>query len=177
MLSPRSSFCDVNMEMNVEPTLSARELIILAIDGEKTSYALYSRASIMGTDLKVKRIFDRIAQDELGHLLTLIGKFEAVYPGLSAMVDIRIPSPDPTEVMRLAKIGESSQALECATREERESLQLYLQLMQFVKAKSAKIALKAIIQDEESHIRALDSLAKKQAWWVGQVAPQDKCFH
>ena len=159
----------------MEPTLSARELIILAIDGEKTSYALYSRASIMGTDLKVKRIFDHIAQDELGHLLTLIGKFEAVYPGLSA--DIRIPSPDPTEVMRLAKIGESSQALECATREERESLQLYLQLMEFVKAKSAKIALKAIIQDEESHIRALDSLAKRKAWWVGQVAPQDKRFH
>ena len=84
----------------METTLSREELIKLAINGEKASFALYSRAEVLASSEKVKKIFNRIARDELVHLFNLLGRFVRVYPELCNEVDILMPTPHQAEVRK-----------------------------------------------------------------------------
>ena len=83
-------------------TLRGRELIQLAINREKESFVLYSRAAAQAGSEKVKKVFNRIARDELVHLFTLLSSFEQVYPELFNEVNIIMPIPEEVKVMRLA---------------------------------------------------------------------------
>jgi rubrerythrin len=53
-------------------TVSEQELIRVAINREKASFALYGRAAVQAGSEKVKKVFNRIARDELVHLFTLL---------------------------------------------------------------------------------------------------------
>ena len=79
-------------------TLSGRELIQLAINREKESFVLYSRAAAQAGSVKVKKVFNRIARDELVHLFTLLSSFERVYPELCNEVNIIMPIPEEAEM-------------------------------------------------------------------------------
>ena len=109
----------------MQATLSERELIQVALNREKTSFALYSHAAVQAGSEKVKKIFNRIARDGLVHLFTLLSRFERVYPELCNEVNIIMPIPEDVEVRRLATIKESAEARQCAIWEEQQSLQFY----------------------------------------------------
>lgn len=155
-------------------TLSERELIQVAIKREKASFALYSRAAVEAGSEKVKKVFNRIARDELVHLFTLLSRFERVYPELCNEVNIIMPIPEEAEVRRLATIKESADALQCAIREEQQSLQFYLQLANVVEDEGARIALQRIIHDETNHIKALSSLGDEE---IDEATVEEKRFH
>jgi len=78
----------------MQATLSERDLIQVAINQEKTSFALYSRAAVQAGSEKVKKVFNRIARDELVHLFILLSRFERIYPELCNEVNIVMPIPD-----------------------------------------------------------------------------------
>ncbi|GEM_PF-2127026 len=158
----------------MQTTLSERELIQVAINREKASFALYSRAAVPASSEKVKKVFNRIARDELGHLFTLLSRFERVYPELCNEVNIIMPIPEEVEVRRLATIQESADALQRAIREEQQSLQFYLQLANVVEDEGARIALQRIIHDETNHIKALRSLGDEG---IDEATVEEKRFH
>ncbi|MCZ6449439.1 MAG: hypothetical protein O6918_01020 [Deltaproteobacteria bacterium] len=108
----------------MEAKLNRKELLQLAASGEKASFSLYSQAAVLATSERVKKIFHLIARDELAHLLILANEFERLYPQLIGEVDITLPIPDESEVKRLAKIKESTEALQRAIHEEQRSLHL-----------------------------------------------------
>jgi len=158
----------------METTRSREELIKLAINGEKASFVLYSRAEVLASSEKVKKIFNRIARDELVHLFTLLGRFERVYPELCNEVDILMPTPDQAEVRKLATVEESAQALEWAIQEEQKSLHVYLQLVRVVEDKDARMVLERIVRDETNHVRALSSLGEEE---INEALVEERRFH
>ena len=158
----------------METTLSRKELIKLAINGEKASFALYSRAAVQASSEKVKTIFNRIARDELVHLFTLLGRFESFYPELCNEVDILMPRPDEAEVRKLATVQESAQALEWAIQEEQKSLHFYLQLACVVEDKEARMVLERIVRDETNHVRTLSSLGEEE---INEAPVEERRFH
>ena len=158
----------------MQATLSERDLIQVAINQEKTSFALYSRAAVQAGSEKVKKVFNRIARDELVHLFTLLSRFERVYPELCNEVNIIMPIPEEVKVMRLATIKESAEALHGAIREEQQSLQFYLQLANSVEDEGARIALQRIVHDETDHIKALSSLGTEE---INEATVEEKRLH
>ena len=154
--------------------LNRMELLQLAANGEKAFFALYSRAAVLAGSYKVKKIFQRIARDELAHLFILVIKIRRLSPQLAREVDITLPIPDESEVRRLAEIRESPKALQCAIREEERSLHLYLQLVKSVKDEKAGKLFRSIIRDEVSHIKALSSLRKER---IEETIAKEKRFH
>ncbi len=158
----------------MQATLSERELIQVAIKREKASFALYSCAAVQASSEQVKKVFNRIARDELVHLFTLLSRFERIYPELCNEVNIIMPIPEEVEVRRLATIKESAGALQGAIREEQQSLQFYLQLANVVEDEGARIALQRIIHDETNHIKALSSLGDEE---IDETTVEEKRFH
>ena len=154
--------------------LSEQELNQVAINREKASFALYSRAAVQAGSEKVKKVFNRIARDEMVHLFTLLSRFERIYPELCNEVNIIVPIPEEMEVRKLATVNESSEALQCAIQEEQQSLQFYLQLADVVEVEGARIALQRIIQDETGHIKALSSLGDEE---IDEASVEEKRFH
>ncbi len=142
----------------METTLNRRELLSLAVHGEKASFALYSRAAEESKYDSVKKIFRRIARDELEHLMRLLARFQRLYPDLTREVNISLPIPSESDVRRLSEITGPSEALQRALQEERRSLHIYLQLVKAMESKGATAILRTIIRDEVSHIKALRSI-------------------
>ena len=142
----------------METTLNRRELLYLAVNGEKASFALYSRAAEESKYESVKRIFRHIARDELEHLMRLLAGFQRFYPDLTREVNISLPIPSESDVRRLSEITGPSEALRIALQEERQSLHIYLQLVKAMESKEATATLWTIIRDEVSHIKALRSI-------------------
>jgi len=122
----------------------------------------------------VKKIFNRIARDELVHLFNLLGRFERAYPELCNEVDILMPTPDQAEVRKLATVEESAQALEWAIQEEQKSLHVYLQLVRVVEDKDARMVLERIVRDETNHVRALSSLGEEE---INEALVEERRFH
>ena len=60
--------------------LNRMELLRIAANREKASFALYSRAAVLVGSYKVKKIFQRIARDELAHLFILVIKIRRLSP-------------------------------------------------------------------------------------------------
>ena len=158
----------------METTLSSRELIQLAIEREKVSYALYSRAAVAAVSGKVKRVFNCIARDELVHLLTLLRNFARLYADLIEEVNIIMPVPEEAAVKKLATVEESAAALQYAIQEEQQSLQFYLQLVRVVEDEQARMALQTIIRDEGNHVKALKSLEGDK---IEETDVEEKAFH
>lgn len=158
----------------MQATLSERELIQVAINREKASFALYSRAAMEADSEKVNKLFNLIARDELDHLFTLLSRFERVYPELCNEVNIIMPIPEEVEVRKLATIKESAEALQCAIGEEQQSLQFYLQLANVVEDEGERIALQRIIHDEINHIQALIFLGDEES---DEATVKEKSFH
>jgi rubrerythrin len=173
-IDPIGLYFILTEEEEMQAILSERELIQVAINREKTSFALYSCAAVQADSEKVKKVFNRIARDELLHLFTLLSRFERVYPELCNEVNIIMPIPEEAEVRRLATIKESAEALRGAIREEQQSLQFYLQLANVVEDEGARIALQRIIHDETNHIKALSSLGDEE---IDEATVEEKRFH
>ncbi len=146
----------------METTLNRGELLSLAVDGEKASFALYSRAAEESKYASVKRIFRRIARDELDHLMRLLAKFQRLYPELSKEVNISLTIPSESDVRRLSEITGPAEALQSALQEEQRSLHIYLQLIKAMESKEATATLRTIIRDELSHIKTLRSIGEAQ---------------
>ena len=155
-------------------TFSGRELIQLAINREKASFVLYSCAAVQTSSEKVKKIFNRIARDELVHLFTLLSRFERVYPELCNEVNIIMPIPEASEVTRLTAVNKSAEALQSAIWEEQQSVQFYLQLADVVEDERARIALQRIIHDETNHIKALGSLENEE---INEATVEERRLH
>jgi len=158
----------------MQATLSGRELIQLAINREKASFVLYSRAAVQTSSDKVKKIFNRIARDELVHLFTLLSTFGRVYPELCNEVNIIMPIPEASEVTRLAAVNRSAEALQSAIWEEQQSLQFYLQLANVVEDERARRALQRITHDETNHIKALGSLENEE---INEATVEERRLH
>ncbi len=152
----------------METTLNRGELLYLAVNGEKASFALYSRAAEESKCDSVKRIFRRIARDELDHLMRLLAKFQRLYPELTNEVDISLPIPSASDVSRLSEITGPSEALQRALQEEQRSLHIYLQLVKAMESKEATATLRTIIRDEVSHIKALRSIGEAKTKQSGE---------
>jgi len=158
----------------VETTLNRNELLYLAVNGEKASFALYSRAAAESKCDSVRRIFRRIARDEIDHLMKLLAKFLRLYPELSKEVNISLPIPSESDVRRLSEITGPSEALQSALQEEQRSLNIYLQLLKAMESKEAIATLRTIIRDEVRHIKALRSIGQVN---IKQFAVKEKRLH
>ena len=158
----------------METTLNKRELLWLALNAEKASFALYSRAAEASDCEMIKRIYQRIARDELDHLMRLLAKFDRLYPELVKEVNISLPTPSESEIARLARINGPSEALQNAIKEEQRSLHIYLQLAKAMENREATSALRTIIQDEVNHIKALRSIGEAK---IKQTAAKEKRLH
>lgn len=158
----------------METTLNRGELLSLAVNGEKASFALYSRAAEESKCDSVKRIFRRIARVELDHLMRLLARFYWLYPELTNEVDISLPIPSESDVSRLSEITGPSEALQSALQEEQRSLHIYLQLVKAMESKEATATLRTIIRDEVSHIKALRSIGEAK---IKQSGAKEKRLH
>jgi len=158
----------------VETTINRSELLYLAVNGKKASFALYSRAAEESKCDSVKKIFRRIARDEVDYLMRLLAKLQRLYPELSKEVNISLPIPSESDVRRLSEITGPSEALQSALQEGQRSLNIYLQLVKAMEGKEAIATLRTIIRDEVSHIKALRSIGQAE---IRQSEAKEKRLH
>ncbi len=158
----------------METTINRSELLYLAVNGKKASFALYIRAAEESKCDSVKKIFRRIARDEVDYLMRLLAKLQRLYPELSKEVNISLPIPSESDVRRLSGITGPSEALQSALQEEQRSLNIYLQLVKAMEGKEAIATLRTIIRDEVSHIKALRSIGQAE---IRQSETKEKRLH
>jgi rubrerythrin len=135
--------------------LEVRDVILYAVRGEKASFAAYTLAAARAGDPDVAGMLNRLARDELRHLMTLLRRFGPRYPDLLDVVDLTMPEPDSAHVESLSRASSVREVLGVAVAAERLSFAAYVQLASTVRA-GARSTLQAILRRERRHVNLLE---------------------
>jgi len=140
--------------------LDKQQLILYAVQGEKASFAVYTRGAATARNPQVARLLSQLARDELEHLFTLLKRFAKEAPEILAAVDMTMPTPDEDVVERLGRARSVDEELRAAIRQEHESLAAYAQLSGMV-TDDARGVLQAIMRRERRHVAGLSSRLRR----------------
>ena len=133
---------------------SESDIILIAIEKEKESYALLARAARASTSPKARRLYNQLALDELRHLLTLVSLMDGLDEDCLAQLDLGFPVaklPDP-----LPQTEDS--ILRSTMAEEERSRQLFIQLAEGVSREELLSLLEVLRAEEEGHLNRLQSM-------------------
>lgn len=64
---PNLKISDYLVDMDFEPEMSYKDLLVLAMKREESAYALYSSLATEGGDASMSKLFQILAQEELKH--------------------------------------------------------------------------------------------------------------
>ena len=133
---------------------SESDIILIAIEKEKESYALLASAARASTSPKARRLYNQLALDELRHLLTLVSLMDGLDEDCLAQLDLGFPVaklPDP-----LPQTEDS--ILRSTMAEEERSRQLFIQLAEGVSREELLSLLEVLRGEEEGHLNRLQSM-------------------
>ncbi|MCX5736407.1 MAG: hypothetical protein NTW68_19160 [candidate division NC10 bacterium] len=133
---------------------SESDIILIAIEKEKESYALLASAARASTSPKARRLYNQLALDELRHLLTLVSLMDGLDEDCLAQLDLGFPVaklPDP-----LPQTEDS--ILRSTMAEEERSRQLFIQLAEGVSREELLSLLEVLRAEEEGHLNRLQSM-------------------
>lgn len=137
--------------------LAIQELI-RAIQAEKWGYEFYLGASQRAKDLKAKKIFLRLTQEEVDHQLALkkiLEKMEEDWD-IEELTPMAMPGTEPPSLKKIAqsKISDK-EALEIGIKMEEAAVNFYTELGKLVSDKEDKKFFKQLVDFEKEHLTSL----------------------
>jgi rubrerythrin len=133
---------------------SESDIILLAIEREKESYAHLAAAARACTCPKARRLYNQLALDEIRHLLTLVSLMDGLADDCLAQLDLTFPPaelPDP-----LPQTEDS--ILRSTMAAEEESQHLFARLADGVSREELASLLEVLRAEEEGHLARLRSM-------------------
>lgn len=155
---------------------SVNEIIELAVQIERNGYAYYNEASKRkDIDDKMRELIIGLRDAELSHeqtflklrdaldlqILELSGDWELIASYLKSIVDGRIFNDETSAIRRATEAKDIISVLEYAIRFEKDTLLYFHAINDGISDPHAKDTLRKIINEEVSHVIALNDFKKR----------------
>ncbi len=156
---------------------SASEIVLMAVEAEKSGFAFYQAMANKAKDENVKNVFTFLAKEEAEHkdafqhllnnllFIDMSHTDEAEYHNyLNAFVSTRIFNADTNIDKLVQSIASDIEAVDIAINTEKESILFYYELREQVKKGKGRDSIDEIIKEEKNHLSRLvqlrDALAR-----------------
>jgi rubrerythrin len=147
----------------------------LAIRAEKDSMDFYRKASSVAKNERAKKVFDLLANEEVGHLKAFFDHYKGTEFGdLKSYIDSPADEKNPTYVKLMKAITEDiaeQKALELALIEEKECIGQYTQLAQGVVDPAVRSIFERVVKETQGHYDLIES---EYAHIMGMVHESDQ---
>ncbi len=133
---------------------SSNDVILMAINREKESFAQLAAAARACTSPKTRRLYNQLALDELKHILSLVSLLDGLADDWLSDLDLTFPFsefPDP-----LPRTEDT--LLRSAMEEETRSQQLFSSLAEGSTREEVVALLEMLRGEEEDHLARLRSM-------------------
>lgn len=154
---------------------SLQEAIKLAIKAEKDSMDFYRRAAAVAKNERAKKVFDLLANEEVGHLKAFFDHYKGTEFGdLASYIDSPADTKNPA-YMKLEKAVSDEmieqKALELALVEEMDCIGQYTQLAQGVVDPAVRSVFERVVKETQVHYALIES---EYAHIMGMVHESDQ---
>lgn len=154
---------------------SLQEALKLAVQTEKDSMDFYRRAASVTKNERAKKVFDLLANEEVGHLKSFLEYYKGTdFGDLKSYIDSP-PSAKSATILALEKaIKEDTheqQALEIAMKEEKSGIQQYSLLVKDIIDPLVRGVFERVIKESQGHY---DMIEDEYMHIMGMVDKSDQ---
>lgn len=154
---------------------SLQEALKLAVQAEKDSMDFYRRAASVTKNERAKKVFDLLANEEVGHLKSFLEHYKGTEFGdLKSYIDSP-PNAKSATILALEKaIKEDTheqQALEIAMKEEKSGIQQYTLLVKDIIDPLVRGVFERVIKESQGHY---DMIEDEYMHIMGMVDKSDQ---
>ncbi|TWJ33522.1 ferritin-like domain-containing protein [Geobacter argillaceus] len=154
---------------------SLQEALKLAVQTEKDSMDFYRRAASVTKNERAKKVFELLANEEVGHLKSFLEHYKGTEFGdLKSFIDSP-PNAKSATIMALEKaIKEDTpeqQALEIAMKEEKSGIQQYSLLVKDIIDPLVRGVFERVIKESQGHY---DMIEDEYMHIMGMVDKSDQ---
>lgn len=139
---------------------SVQEALKLAIKGEKDSMDFYRKAAAVARNERAKKVFELLANEEVGHLKTFFDHYKGGEFGDIASFMAQPPDTRNPTFMALTKAIDDEtheqQALEIALKEEKACIDQYTVLARDIVDPLVKNIFERVIKETEKHLAMIE---------------------
>ncbi|WP_298272262.1 ferritin family protein [Geobacter sp.] len=139
---------------------SVQEALKLAIKGEKDSLDFYRKAATATKNDRARKVFDLLANEEVGHLKSFFDHYRGGEFGDIASYMAQPPdTKNPTYMALMKAIDEETheqQALEIALREEKSCIDQYTVLAKDIVDPLVRGIFQQVIKETEKHYAMIE---------------------
>lgn len=157
---------------------SGHEIILLAIEVEKTGHVFYRYAEKLAPSKTIAKFFHDLAEDELDHIRTLHREiaptfrqedshWESDEAVASYLVSILSPDIFPDRkvlIEKLKSLRNEPEVIELCLERERKAVEFYNKLLNMTRCIEGQEAIKSILEEEKKHLEKLKNLRKDIIW-------------
>jgi rubrerythrin len=153
---------------------SLEEALKLAIQGEKDSMDFYRKAASVAKHERAKKVFDTLANEEVGHLKSFFEHYKGKEFGdVESFMKTPPDTNNPTYKALLKVIGEDTaekQALEIAMQEEKSVVNQYSVMAKDIIDPLVKSIFDRVVKETQGHY---DMIEDEYMHIMGMVASSD----
>ena len=154
---------------------SLQEALKLAVQAEKDSMDFYRRAASVTKNERAKKVFDLLANEEVGHLKSFFDHYKgSEFGDLKGYIDSP-PNPRSATILALEKaIKEDThekEALEIAMKEEKSGIQQYSLLVKDIIDPLVRGVFERVIKESQGHY---DMIEDEYMHLMGMVDKSDQ---
>lgn len=140
---------------------SVQEALKLAIKAEKDSMDFYRKAASVATNERAKKVFDLLANEEVGHLKSFFDHYKGPEFGdLKSYMESPPDTKNPTYMKLVKALTEDmieQKAMELALVEEKECIGQYTQLAKGVVDPAVKNIFERVVKETQGHYDLIES--------------------
>lgn len=139
---------------------SVQEALKLAIKGEKDSMDFYRKAATVTKNERAKKVFDLLANEEVGHLKAFFDHYKGgEFGDITAYMAQPVDTKNPTYMALVKSIDEETheqKALEIAMKEEKACIDQYTVLAKDIIDPLVKNIFQQVIKETEKHLALIE---------------------
>lgn len=154
---------------------SVQEALKLAIKAEKDSMDFYRKAASVATNERAKKVFDLLANEEVGHLKSFLDHYKGTdFGDLKSYIDSPVDEKNPTYVKLMKAIQEDiieQTAMELALIEEKDCIGQYTQLAKDIVDPAVRAIFERVVKETKGHYDLIES---EYAHLMGMVHESDQ---
>ncbi|OGT96114.1 MAG: ferritin [Geobacteraceae bacterium GWB2_52_12] len=138
-----------------------QEALKLAIKAEKDSMDFYRKAASMTTNERARKVFNLLADEEVGHLKSFFDHYKGGdFGDLKSYMESPADEDNPAYRKLMAEVDSETiekSALELALKEEKECIGQYTQLAQGVVDPIVKAIFERVTHETQGHYDMIES--------------------
>lgn len=154
---------------------SVQEALKLAIKAEKDSMDFYRKAASVANNERAKKVFDLLANEEVGHLKSFFDHYKGgEFGDIKSYMDAPADTKNPTYVKLMKAIDDNvaeQKALELALAEEKECIGQYTQLAKGVVDPGVRAIFERVVKETQGHYEMIEA---EYAHVMGMVHDSDQ---